>query len=126
MSVKAVARNYAEALLTLAEGAKAVEPWAELIDAVAEGVRLAPEAEAVLMSPKVTKAAKAKLIAQARLMMRRRSIRDLSGSNEASLRLQAIDSRESANHPRLLHQPDFAWTGRSTTVGAGGCHLGGR
>jgi F-type H+-transporting ATPase subunit delta len=32
---------------------------------VAEGVKLAPEAEAVLMSPKITKAAKAKLIASA-------------------------------------------------------------
>jgi F-type H+-transporting ATPase subunit delta len=65
VSVKAVARNYAEALLSLAEAAKGVEPWAELIDAVAEGVKLAPEAEAVLMSPKITKAAKAKLIASA-------------------------------------------------------------
>jgi F-type H+-transporting ATPase subunit delta len=65
VSVKAVARNYAEALLALAEEAKGVEPWAELIDAVAEGVKLAPEAEAVLMSPKITKAAKAKLIASA-------------------------------------------------------------
>jgi hypothetical protein len=65
VSVKAVARNYAQALLTLAEEAKGVEPWAELIDAVAEGVKLAPEAEAVLMSPKITKAAKAQLIASA-------------------------------------------------------------
>jgi len=60
-----VARNYAEALLVLAEKAKGVEPWAVMIDAVAEGVRLAPEAEAVLMSPKITKAAKAKLLESA-------------------------------------------------------------
>ena len=65
MSVEGIARNYAETLLALAEPANAVEPWAALIDAVAEGVRLAPEAEAVLMSPKVTKGAKAQLLASA-------------------------------------------------------------
>lgn len=65
MSIEGVARNYAETLLVLAEKANAVEPWAQLIDAVAEGVKLAPQAEAVLMSPKVTKGAKAQLIASA-------------------------------------------------------------
>ncbi|MEO6067567.1 MAG: ATP synthase F1 subunit delta [Gemmatimonadota bacterium] len=65
MSTTGVARNYAETFLVLAEKAGAVEPWAALIDAVAEGVRLAPEAEAVLMSPRVTKGAKAQLIASA-------------------------------------------------------------
>ncbi|HET7041233.1 MAG TPA: ATP synthase F1 subunit delta [Gemmatimonadales bacterium] len=65
MSVEGVARNYAETLLVLAEAAKAVEPWAGMIDAVAEGIRLAPEAEAVLMSPRVTKGAKAQLLASA-------------------------------------------------------------
>jgi len=65
VSVEGVARNYAETLLVLAEEANAVEPWAALIDAVAEGIRLAPEAEAVLMSPRVTKGAKAELIASA-------------------------------------------------------------
>lgn len=65
MSVVGVARNYAETLLVLAEKAGAVEPWALLIDAVAEGVRLTPEAEAVLMSPRITKGAKAELIASA-------------------------------------------------------------
>ena len=65
MSVEGVARNYAETLLVLAEEAKGVEPWAVMIDAVAEGIRLAPEAEAVLMSPRVTKEAKARLLASA-------------------------------------------------------------
>lgn len=65
MSRVGVARNYAETLFVLAEQAKAIEPWAQLIDAVAEGVRLSPAANAVLMSPRVTKAAKAKLIAAA-------------------------------------------------------------
>jgi F-type H+-transporting ATPase subunit delta len=65
VSVEGVARNYAETLLALAEPANAVEPWAAMIDAVAEGIRLAPEVEAVLMSPKVTKAAKAQLLASA-------------------------------------------------------------
>jgi F-type H+-transporting ATPase subunit delta len=65
VSLQGVARNYAEALLVLADKAKAVESWASLIDAVAEGVRLSPEAEAVLMSPRITKDAKAKLVAAA-------------------------------------------------------------
>jgi len=65
VSIQGVARNYAEALLVLADKAKAVESWASLIDAVAEGVRLSPEAEAVLMSPRITKDAKAKLVAAA-------------------------------------------------------------
>ena len=65
MSLQTVARNYAETLLVLAEKAGAVEPWAAMIDAVAEGVRLSPKAESVLMSPRVPKAAKAKLIASA-------------------------------------------------------------
>ena len=65
MSLEGVARNYAETLLALAEQANGGEPWTALIDAVAEGVRLAPEAEAVLMSPRVPKAAKAQLIASA-------------------------------------------------------------
>jgi F-type H+-transporting ATPase subunit delta len=65
VSLQNVARNYAETLLVLAEKAKAVEPWAAMIDAVAEGIKLAPEAEAVLMSPRVTKAAKAKLVESA-------------------------------------------------------------
>lgn len=65
MSKAGIARNYAETLLVLAEGAKAIEPWAQMIDAVAEGIRLSPEATAVLMSPRVTKTAKAKLIAAA-------------------------------------------------------------
>ncbi|HTK56574.1 MAG TPA: ATP synthase F1 subunit delta [Gemmatimonadales bacterium] len=65
MSKVGVARNYAETLFVLAEQAKAIEPWAQMIDAVAEGVKLSPAANAVLMSPKVTKAAKAKLIAAA-------------------------------------------------------------
>jgi F-type H+-transporting ATPase subunit delta len=65
VSLQGVARNYAEALLVLADKAKGLESWATLIDTVAEGVRLAPEAEAVLMSPRITKDAKAKLIAAA-------------------------------------------------------------
>jgi F-type H+-transporting ATPase subunit delta len=65
VSVEGVARNYAEALLVLAEQAKGVEPWAFQLDAVAEGIRLTPEAEAVLMSPRISKGAKAQLIASA-------------------------------------------------------------
>ena len=65
MSLQGVARNYAEALLVLAEKAGDLDGWAAKIDAVAEGVRLTPQAEAVLMSPRITKEAKAKLVAAA-------------------------------------------------------------
>jgi hypothetical protein len=49
----------------------------------------------------------------------------LSRSNEASLRLQRRFTAKWELHPRLLHQPVFACAGRFSTVGAGGCHLGG-
>lgn len=65
MSTIAVARNYAEALFALAEKeGKAVE-YAGLIDAVAGAVELAPKVEAVLMSPRVTKTEKGRILAAA-------------------------------------------------------------
>lgn len=65
MSTIGVARNYAEALLDLAEReGKGVE-YGELIDLVAGAVELAPRVEAVLMSPRVTKAEKARILTEA-------------------------------------------------------------
>lgn len=61
----AIARNYAEALLSLAEKGRQTQEYAELLDAVANGLAEAPMVRAVLMSPRVTKAQKAKLFAAA-------------------------------------------------------------
>lgn len=60
-----IARNYAEALFTLGEKSGRIQLYGDLIDAVAHGVAAAPTVQAVLMSPKVTKAQKAKLFADA-------------------------------------------------------------
>jgi F-type H+-transporting ATPase subunit delta len=60
-----IARNYAEALFSLGEKSGRTEEYAELIDAVAGGIAAAPSVQAVLMSPKVTKAQKSALLAEA-------------------------------------------------------------
>jgi F-type H+-transporting ATPase subunit delta len=60
-----IARNYAEALFILAEKGGQTQQFADLIDAVAAGVASAPKVQAVLVSPRVTKAEKAKLFADA-------------------------------------------------------------
>ncbi len=67
-----VARNYAEALFSLAEKADLrgrkpgrVAQYGDLLDAVAGSLAAAPSVHAVLMSPKVTKAQKSALLADA-------------------------------------------------------------
>jgi F-type H+-transporting ATPase subunit delta len=60
-----IARNYAEALFTLGEQSGQIQQYADLIDAVAHGVAAAPTVQAVLMSPRVTKAEKSRLFADA-------------------------------------------------------------
>ena len=65
MSTIGVARNYAEALLVLAERDGKAEAYAGLIDAVAGAVEMAPTVEAVLMSPRVTKAEKGRILTAA-------------------------------------------------------------
>ena len=65
MSTIGVARNYAEALLDLAEReGKGVE-YGGLIDLLAGTGESAPRVEAVLMSPRVTKAEKARILTEA-------------------------------------------------------------
>ena len=61
----AIARNYAEALFTLGERSGQLEPYAGLIDSVAAAVEAAPEVAAVLMSPRVPKATKVRLVGNA-------------------------------------------------------------
>jgi F-type H+-transporting ATPase subunit delta len=60
-----VARNYAEALFELGQRAGAVERYADLIDAVAATVETTPKVQAVLMSPRVPKSEKARILGDA-------------------------------------------------------------
>lgn len=65
MRTETIARNYAEAAFQLAERSGNVELYAELLDAVAAAVEQSPRVRGVLMSPKVAKSEKAKLLAGA-------------------------------------------------------------
>ncbi|HET6797491.1 MAG TPA: F0F1 ATP synthase subunit delta [Gemmatimonadales bacterium] len=65
MKNEIVARNYAEALFELAERSGNVEFYADLIDAVAAAVETTPRVQAVLMSPRVPKSEKARILADA-------------------------------------------------------------
>ena len=67
MRTATIAKNYAQALFELAEraGGDRAEAYAGLIEALAAAVHASPRVEAVLMSPKVTKARKADLLAAA-------------------------------------------------------------
>jgi F-type H+-transporting ATPase subunit delta len=60
-----IARNYAEALFEIGESGGHTDHFADLIDAVAGAVETTPEAQAVLMSPRVPKAEKARLLSAA-------------------------------------------------------------
>ncbi|HEX6435230.1 MAG TPA: ATP synthase F1 subunit delta [Gemmatimonadales bacterium] len=62
MRTETVARNYAEALFELGERSGNVQRYADLMDAVAAAVEQTPRVQAVLMSPKVPKAAKARFL----------------------------------------------------------------
>lgn len=72
MRSETIARNYAEALFTLAEqgrggagGPPLTQRYADLLDAVAGGIAAAPKVQAVLMSPRVTKAQKTRILTEA-------------------------------------------------------------
>ena len=65
MRTETIARNYAEALFQLAEQAGQLERYADLIDAVAAAVETIPKVKAVLMSPRVPKAEKARFLGEA-------------------------------------------------------------
>ncbi|HEU5153415.1 MAG TPA: ATP synthase F1 subunit delta [Gemmatimonadales bacterium] len=60
-----IARNYAEALFQLGEESGRTTEYADLLDAVAHAIETTPRIEAVLMSPRITKAAKSQILAQA-------------------------------------------------------------
>jgi F-type H+-transporting ATPase subunit delta len=60
-----VARNYAEAVFELGERSGNTDRYAELLDAVAGAVETTPEVQGVLMSPRVPKAEKSRLLGAA-------------------------------------------------------------
>lgn len=60
-----IARNYAEALFELGEKSGQAERYAELMDAVAAAIETTPQVQAVLMSPRVPKSEKARLLGSA-------------------------------------------------------------
>lgn len=60
-----VAQNYAEALFELARASGRLEEYGRLIDATAAAVDGSPEVQGVLMSPKIAKAVKARVLGQA-------------------------------------------------------------
>jgi F-type H+-transporting ATPase subunit delta len=60
-----VARNYAEALFQLAERSGNADRYADLLDAVAATVEQTPRIQAVLMSPRVPKSEKVRLVGDA-------------------------------------------------------------
>ena len=65
MSAPAVARNYAEVLYDLASAQDAHVEFGDLIDAVASAITTSPEIQQVLVSPRVPKARKSELFANA-------------------------------------------------------------
>jgi len=78
-----IARNYAEALFDLGERSGQTARYAELMDALAAAVENTPSVQGVLMSPRVPKAEKARLLAAA----------FQGGSREFVLYLQALVKR---------------------------------
>lgn len=98
MRSETVARNYAEALFDLGERSGHTERYADLIDAVAGAVENTPEVQGVLMSPRVPKAEKARILAAA-----------LQGTpREFTLFLQALVKR---NRQQLLREIASAYHG---------------
>ncbi len=65
MKPTTIARNYAEALFAAAEASDRVVPYGELIDAVAGAIASDPRIAIVLDSPRVAKAVKGRLLADA-------------------------------------------------------------
>ena len=65
MSDATVARNYAEVLFTLGERGGQTERYLDLLDATAAAIEQSPRVELVLMSPRVPKAEKARVLTSA-------------------------------------------------------------
>ncbi|HEY8259370.1 MAG TPA: ATP synthase F1 subunit delta [Gemmatimonadales bacterium] len=65
MSATTIARNYAEVLFDLGERGGRTEDFAGLIDAVAGAIETAPQIQDALMSPRIPKQEKARIIGAA-------------------------------------------------------------
>ncbi len=65
MRDETIARNYAEALFDLGERSGQTQGYADLIDAVAAAVETTPQVQGVLMSPRVPKSEKSRILAAA-------------------------------------------------------------
>ncbi|HKH84000.1 MAG TPA: F0F1 ATP synthase subunit delta [Gemmatimonadales bacterium] len=65
MRTETIARNYAEALFELAGRSGQADRYADLIDAVAAAIQSTPKVNAVLMSPRIPKAEKARFLGAA-------------------------------------------------------------
>lgn len=69
MAGSIVAQNYAEALFALAQKAGRLDEYGRLMAATADALAASPEAQAVLVSPKVSKAQKSDLVGRAMAKM---------------------------------------------------------
>lgn len=65
MRSESIALNYAQALFDLGSKAGHTAEYGDLLDAVAGGIAAAPTVHAVLMSPRVTKAQKTRILSEA-------------------------------------------------------------
>lgn len=65
MRAETIARNYAEALFDLGERSGQTQRYADLIDAVAAAVETTPQVQGVLMSPRVPKSEKSRILGAA-------------------------------------------------------------
>lgn len=65
MRSESIALNYAQALFDLGSKAGSTAEYGDLLDAVAGGIAAAPTVQAVLMSPRVTKAQKTRILSEA-------------------------------------------------------------
>jgi F-type H+-transporting ATPase subunit delta len=64
LRAESVARNYAEALFALGEKSGRTGAYADLLDAVAGAIAASPRVGAVLMSPKIPRAVKSRLLTE--------------------------------------------------------------
>jgi F-type H+-transporting ATPase subunit delta len=65
LRTETIARNYAEALFELGEQSGNTERFVDLLDAVAAAIEQSPQIQAILMSPKVPKSEKSRMLGQA-------------------------------------------------------------
>jgi F-type H+-transporting ATPase subunit delta len=65
LRTETIARNYAETLFELGEQSGNTEHYVDLIDAVAAAIEQSPRIQAILMSPKVPKSEKSRMLGQA-------------------------------------------------------------